>query len=169
MEFEGDQWKNHGRIAAEIARPFLETLELDTDTMQDILYGIAIHVDDKSDFEGERTPFALTVGEADNIDRFDAYRLYETLENVGYSKLSKAEKRAHTEKLLGRLAEFYSMEYATATATRLWRERIGFYMDFYRKLSAQLDMSTGYVDEQETEACLVREYNENLIGLSGHF
>lgn len=69
---------NHGRRGAVIARPFLESLGLPADAVNEICYGIAIHVDDEADFEWERTPFCETVGDADNIDRFDAYRIYET-------------------------------------------------------------------------------------------
>lgn len=168
-EFAGhDDWKNHGRDAARIARPFLKTLGLSADTVEKIAYGIAIHVDDEADFEGERTPFALTVGDADNIDRFDVYRLYETLETVGYSKLATGEKRAHVEKILEKMSEFLKMEFATAAATDLWRQRITYYRDFYRKLQAQLDAGIGYT---ETERIISPEPNEveKLMQLSGHF
>ena len=166
---DDDDWKNHGRNSARIARPFLETLGMDEKTVNDILYGIAIHVDDEADFEWERTPFALTVGDADNIDRFDAYRLYETLENAGYSKLSFAEKRAHTAKTLERLEKFAEMKFATPAATSLWQERIGFYRDFYLRLRGQLAASTGYLEEEPDESAPAPEMNENLVGLSGHF
>lgn len=64
-EFGEDGWKEHGRRAAAIARPFLSELGLPEDRVNDICYGIAIHVDDEADFAGERTPFALSVaGEA---------------------------------------------------------------------------------------------------------
>jgi len=168
-EFDGnDDWENHGRDAARIARPFLESLELDEDVIQDILYGIAIHVDDEADFEGERTPFALTVGDADNIDRFDVYRLYETLEYVGYSKLSAEEKRAHAEKIVKKMDGFLEMEFATATAGELWRQRIGYYRDFYLRLLAQLDAGIGYM---EMERCPAEEPEQvdRLMQLSGHF
>ena len=56
-----------GFDAAHIARPFLSELGLAEDRINDICYGIAIHVDEKADFPGERTPFALSVGAADNI------------------------------------------------------------------------------------------------------
>ena len=42
---------NHGRRSAQIARPFLESLGLPTDAVNEICYGIAIHVDDHADFE----------------------------------------------------------------------------------------------------------------------
>ena len=169
LEFEGDDWKNHGRIAARIARPFLEALGFSETTLGDILYGIAIHVDDKADFDGERTAFALTIGDADNIDRFDAYRLYETLEDAGYRKMTMEQKRAHTNKMLGKLEEFLEMRFATATATQLWQQRIQFYLDFYRRLAAQLDMSGGYTQRRREECVECPEANHNLVGLSGRF
>jgi len=64
--------QEHGRLSARIARPSLTELGLPDDRVNDICYGIAIHVDDKADFEGQRTAFAETVSDADNIDRFDA-------------------------------------------------------------------------------------------------
>lgn len=57
--FGEDGWKDHGRTAAQISRPFLHGLGLPKSWINDICYGIAIHVDDEADFEGERTPFAL--------------------------------------------------------------------------------------------------------------
>ena len=84
---------NHGRRSATIARPFLESLGLSADAVNEICYGIAIHVDDEADFQWERTPFCETVGDADNIDRFDAYRIYETLEYLKFSKMNLADKR----------------------------------------------------------------------------
>ena len=170
MEFDSDDsWKNHGRTSARIARPFLESLGLSAGVVDEICYGLAIHVDDKADFDGERTAFAVTVGDADNIDRFDAYRVYETLENAGYSRMSFAEKCTLTEKTLERLEQFAKMELATAAATALWRERIGFYREFYLRLQAQLAASRGYFDEEVSEGAGMPEMNENLIGLSGHF
>ncbi len=168
-EFDEDGWKNHGRDAARIARPFLEELGLSAETVNEICYGIAIHVDDEADFAGERTAFALTVGDADNIDRFDAYRLYETLENAGYSKLSAAEKKAHVDRTLERLEKYFDLPFATREASRLWREHLSVYRDFYIRLHEQLEMSTGYCEcdrEPEIEAPAM---NENLLGLSGHF
>ena len=165
-EFDGpDDWMNHGRDAARIARPFLEILGLDENIVRNILYGIAIHVDDEADFEGEHTPFALTVGDADNIDRFDVYRLYETLESVGYSKLAAEEKRAHVEKIIRKMDAYLTMEFATAAATALWRQRITYYRDFYLRLLAQLDAGSGY-PERERRTAAEPEQLDLLMQLS---
>ena len=133
---------NHGRRSAAIARPFLETLGLPTDAVSEICYGIAIHVDDEADFQWERTPFCETVGDADNIDRFDAYRIYETLEYLKFSEMNLADKREKVESTIEKLTRFKEMKLGTTTAKNLWIQRLEYYIGFYEKLNAQLNNST---------------------------
>ena len=140
-----EQRKEHGRRGAAIVRPFLESLGLPANVVNDICYGIAIHVDDVADFEWERTPFCETVGEADNIDRFDVYRIYETLEMVKFSEMSLAEKKERVATTIARLTDYKEMKLSTATATALWVQRLDYQLGFYAKLKAQLDSSTTIV------------------------
>ena len=137
-EFGENGWREHGRRAAAIARPFLQELGLPEDRIGDICYGIAIHVDDEADFPGERTPFALSVGDADNIDRFDAYRIHEILSGDGFLTKSFEEKQEYVEKRLIRLREIREMPVGTKAAEELWQERLDFYIAFFEKLAAQL-------------------------------
>ena len=139
--FGENGWEEHGRRAAFLARPFLLELGLDGKRIDDICYGIAIHVDDRADFPGERTPFALSVGDADNIDRFDVLRLHETLCRDGFLELGAEAQRALAEQRLERLRALPAMETGTATAAGLWQERIGFCIAFYEKLLSQLRCS----------------------------
>lgn len=142
-EFETQEdWVNHGRNSAQIARTFLEELGMDETRINDICYGIAIHVDDKADFDGERTAFAESVGDADNIDRFDAYRIYEGLQYCKFSEMPFGEKKEKVASTLERLQQYKDMQLGTKTATEIWRERILFYIEFYEKLRAQLENST---------------------------
>ena len=140
-EFGEDGWMEHGRLSARIARPFLEELGLAEDRINDICYGIAIHVDDKADFEGERTAFALSVGDADNIDRFDVYRIHEGLANEGFIGKSFEDKSEYAVKRLARLKELKDLPMATKAAERMWKERLDFYISFYEKLVDQLNSS----------------------------
>lgn len=133
---------NHGRRSAAIARPFLESLGMCADAVNEICYGIAIHVDDKADFEWNRTHFSETVGDADNIDRFDAYRIYETLEYLKFSEMSLADKRKTVVSTIERLTRYKEMNLGTDTAKELWLQRLNDYIGFYRKLKAQLDNSS---------------------------
>ena len=145
-EFGENGWKEHGRRSAAIARPFLKELGLKEDRAGDICYGIAIHVDDEADFDGERTPFALSVGDADNIDRFDAYRIHETLQNEGFLEKAFDEKKDFVGKRLLRLRELMNMPMGTKAAAALWRSRLSFYILFYEKLADQLDASCSILD-----------------------
>ncbi|MBQ4426056.1 MAG: HD domain-containing protein [Lachnospiraceae bacterium] len=140
-DFGENGWKEHGRRAAQIARPFLRELGMAKERVQDICYGIAIHVDDEADFEGERTPFALSVGDADNIDRFDAYRIHEILAGDDFLEKSLEEKQEYVDKRLARLRALMDVPQGTKTAENLWKERLSFYILFFEKLAAQLKNS----------------------------
>ena len=145
-EFGENGWQEHGRRAARIARPFLSELGLAEDRIRDICYGIAIHVDDEADFPGERTPFALTVGDADNIDRFDVYRIHETLSGDGFLDMAFAQKLQYGKKRLARLRELLDLPMGTKTAQALWSARLSFYISFYEKLVEQLERSAGVLE-----------------------
>lgn len=140
-DFGENGWRDHGRWSAAIARPFLETLGLPAERVADICYGIAIHVDDEADFPGERTPFALSVGDADNLDRLDAYRIHETLAHDGFLEMPYAEKLAYVQNRLSRLRQLLDMPMGTKTAEAIWKDRVGFYIAFCEKLAAQLASS----------------------------
>lgn len=144
-EFGEDGWKEHGRRSAQIARPFLEGLNLPKTRINDICYGIAIHVDEKADFSGENTPFALSVGDADNIDRFDAYRIHEALNRDSFLQMSCEEKKEFLGKRLSRLHELKEIPFGTKTADELWKSRLDFYIAFFKKLLDQLERSKNVI------------------------
>lgn len=133
---------NHGRRSAAIAKPFLESLGLSADAVNEICYGIAIHVDDKADFEWKRTPFCETVGDADNIDRFDVYRVYESLQWMQFSEMPLEKKQSEVDSIMEKLTRYKEMKLGTETAKKLWIERMDYQLSFYAKLKAQLENST---------------------------
>lgn len=136
-----EETRNHGRYSAKIARPFLEKIGIEPEVIEDICYGIAIHVDDEADFSGKRTAFALSVGDADNIDRFDAYRIFENLKWVKYDEMNIAEKREHVDKVLARLESYKNLDFATETGKNMWLEKLDYQIGFYKKLSDQIENS----------------------------
>lgn len=140
-EFGENGWIEHGRRAAQIARPFLKELGLAENRVNDICYGIAIHVDEKADFDGERTPFSLSIGAADNIDRFDAYRIHEALSKDGFLDMELNQKLDYCRKRLARLHELIGEPMGTKTADEMWRSRLHFYIEFYDKLVSQFECS----------------------------
>lgn len=140
---QGYDWSGHGRDGARIARPFLETLGLPEQTVNDICYAIAIHVDDRADFEGRRCPFTETVGDADNIDRFDAFRIYESVRyQARLEEKSLPEKLDWLRQRLTRLDKLAEWNLATPTATAMWRDKIGFQRQFFERLLVQMEHST---------------------------
>ncbi|MDY4641466.1 MAG: HD domain-containing protein [Erysipelotrichaceae bacterium] len=136
------EYVNHGRIGAKLARPFLESLGYSEEEVNEICYGIAIHVDDKADFEGKRTALAVTIGDADNIDRYDAFRIYDRLTWVDYKNLSLEKQKEHVDSVLSSLNKYLDYECATRTATLMWKERISFQLEFYNRLKKQIENST---------------------------
>ena len=140
---EGYDIKDHGRDGARIARPFVKQLGFTDEVVEDICYGIAIHVDDKADFEGRRTPFTLTVGDADNIDRFDVYRIYDNLCWKDFSNMTLKERLDWLDGLIPRLEKLRSVEFATPAATAMWREKVDYQLGFHRRLLEQMKAGTG--------------------------
>lgn len=137
----GEERANHGRRSAVIIRPFLESLDLPSDTVNDICYGIAIHGNSKADFEWKRSPLCETIGDADRIDRFDAYRMYESLQTMHFSELPLAQKRETVNTAIEKLTASKEIKLGTETATKLWQDRLDCQLDFYARLNAQLDHS----------------------------
>lgn len=88
------------------------------------------------------------MGDADNIDRFDAYRIYETLESNKFSEMSLEQKKETVASTIEKLTRFKDMKFGTETAQSLWRQRLDYYIGFYEKLSAQLDNSCLVRDEK---------------------
>lgn len=137
-------WRGHGRRSAALARPFVEALALPDADREALLFGIAIHVDDVSGFPGERSPLACSIGDCDNLDRFDVYRVYEQLERVGFSTLDADAQRAFVAKAQAHLRHCENAPVSTATARALWQDRLAFQNEFYRRLSAQLALETPF-------------------------
>lgn len=136
-----DEYRSHGRIGARIARPFLRELGYTAVQIDEICFGIAIHVDDQADFEGERTPLALTVQDADNIDRFDAFRLYESLLDADYRELPLEEQLAYLKNRAERLYKLRELPFGTETAASMWKEKIDYQIGFLSRLKDQADNS----------------------------
>ena len=137
-------WRGHGRRSAALARPFVETLALPDADREALLFGIAIHVDDVSGFPGERSPLACSIGDCDNLDRFDVYRVYEQLERVGFSTLDADAQRAFVAKAQAHLRHCENAPVSTAAARARWQDRLAFQNEFYRRLSAQLALETPF-------------------------
>lgn len=126
-------YKNHGRKGAEISRPFLENLHYAPEVIDNICYSIAAHVDGEAGFEYSETIEARCMSDADNIDRFSAYRILQWCvpEMNQFPKLNeKLSKRIET------LKEYRSraMILETVTGDRLFKQQLDRQIDFFEAL-----------------------------------
>ncbi len=134
-------WQEHGRISARLARPFLEQLGMAPKQVQEICYGIAIHVDGKADFPGEETAFALSIGDADDVDRFDAYRIYDAMEYADFRSLKIEDKRRWLRKKLDWVSRTLEKRFGTETARQMIAERLLYQRQYYEKVLEQMERS----------------------------
>lgn len=134
-------WKEHGRISARLVRPFLEQLDLETERVQEICYGIAIHVGGQADFPGEKTTFALSIGDADDVDKFDAYRIYDAMEFADFRNLKIEDKRSWLLKKLDWISSRLAEKSATETARQMIAERLIYQRQYYEKVLEQMEHS----------------------------
>ncbi|MBI3152414.1 MAG: HD domain-containing protein [Chloroflexi bacterium] len=124
--------RDHGRVSARIARPFLEALGYTPEQVNNICFSIAVHVDDKADFEHPVTIESKIVSDADNVDRFGVYRLllqfkdhaekYEALVEKAKSRLLTL-KKYRSDNIMG-----------TATGKRLFNGQLDVQISFLEHL-----------------------------------
>jgi putative nucleotidyltransferase with HDIG domain len=132
FECEGD-YKDHGRKGADISRPFLESLNYGPEIINNICYSVAVHVDGEAGFDHAETLEARCMSDADNIDRFSAYRILQWCvpEMHQFPKLNeKLTKRIET------LKEYRSraMILETVTGDRLFKQQLDRQIDFFEAL-----------------------------------
>lgn len=141
-KYDSENNRDHGRVSASIARPFLDTLGLGEAVVSEIAYGIAIHVDGKADFDHPYSIMAESISDCDNIDRFDVYRAYEFLRYEDIEHKTAAQICELIEPRVKRLQELYaSFTMATPTATNMFRSNVAKQLAFYEALLSQMQMT----------------------------
>jgi len=141
-KFDTDVNADHGRVSAGVAMGFLRTSGLTDAQIKAIHYCIAVHVDGKAGYEYENIPEAETVSDADNIDRFGVYRIFQTMQ---WDKadttpaLALADKYRERNPKLKHFKETYKL--STPTANRLFQYNLQIQMDFFDKLINELQTS----------------------------
>lgn len=132
--------KDHGRASAIVARPFLESQALPSEVVDEICHGIATHVDGKADDNLEDTILSDTISDCDNIDRFDAIRVYQTIQYMDELDNKPIEERITIlRKRIARLHELYSFKMATKTASVLFQGKLDIQLAYYQALLTQLE------------------------------
>jgi len=131
-----DDDRDHGRVGAEVARPILVEVGYTPEQVEAIHYAIAVH----AEAENPETLEARVVTDADNVDRFGAYRvLYWCQPEIGdYDKLAEKLRR-RIERLEGYRAR---SPLCTPTGQKLFAEQLDFQIGFFRKFVDEHDSST---------------------------
>lgn len=136
-KFETNMEKEHGRISARIARPFLHTLDLSQETIDRICYAIAVHVDGKADFEHENFVEADTVSDCNYIDRFAINQAVEMMEWREFSYMDTVSGLEFLEQQLAHLDKLQKLTLSTATATKLFSYNLNLQKQLYQHLRNQ--------------------------------
>ena len=131
----------HGRHSAAIAREFLLGEGYDEEKTESVCYGILIHTLEDERFPRPATPQELSVADADNIDRFDAYRLYEMTRWTKPEESSVRELRETAEKKVESLERLWDFPFATDTARSLWHENLALCRTYFIRLLRQMEVT----------------------------
>jgi hypothetical protein len=134
-----DDYKDHGREGARLSRPFLEELDYLPAEIENICYAIAAHVDDKADFEHPHTLEANIVSDADNIDRFGAFRILQ------WCVPDMGDFPALADKLRQRVVQLerylQSNPLATETGRVLFAQQLERQIAFFNDLVAEFELT----------------------------
>ncbi len=98
-------------------------------------------MDGRADFPGEATAFALSIGDADDVDRFDAYRIYDTLRFADFHNLKIEKKRIWLLEQLDWIRRRLEEKSGTETARQMIAERLLYQRQYYEKVLEQLERS----------------------------
>lgn len=141
-KFDAEEEIEHGRVSAKLIQPFLKTLALSEKQQADILYCVAMHVDDQCPGNHPHIKEADALSDCDNIDRLGAYRVAETF----LYEMSKFESlNAMKENVVWRLVNVNKMLEsgmgASETAKHLFREQFELLKLYNEKLLEQINRS----------------------------
>jgi putative nucleotidyltransferase with HDIG domain len=127
--------REHGRIGAQISRPFLEELDFSPEEVENICYSIAAHVD----VDSPKTLEARIVSDADNVDRFGPYRIlqwcfadmddYESLTDKLSERINRLEKYQKKNPMY------------TKTGKQLFSEQLDLQVRFFRAFVGEKELT----------------------------
>lgn len=140
-------YADHGLQSAQIARQFLLEQGYDPEKTESICYGIRIHTQPEEEMARPATTLELSVQDADNIDRFDAWRFSRNLYWDGLDKLTVRQMKDLAQRRVSRMEELRSLFVATAAARAMLEEKLQLWTDFYSRLERQMDLTRSWDPE----------------------
>ena len=141
-KFETDINADHGRVSADVAMAFLEKSGLTKKQIQDIHYSIATHVDGSAGYDYENIPEADTVSDADNIDRFGMYRIYQMMQYDSADTVpALVLANMYQEKNIKRKDFKEKYKLSTDTANKLFQQNLQLQTEFFDNLVNELELT----------------------------
>ena len=129
---------NHGALSERVARPFLVELGLDDETVEAICYGILTHTMPDDKLPRPCTPFEASIVDADNIDRFGALRMAQSIGQKEFMQKRPYETVSICQKIIDAYTGYKEMPCGTKTAQAMWREVLDEQIRFFSRLKAQM-------------------------------
>ncbi len=130
---------DHGLQSAQIARTFLAEQGYDPEKAESVCYGIRIHTQEDSQRIRPASVLEDSISDADNIDRFDAWRFSRSLYWDGLEKMTVRQMEQLSQNRIRRMEELRSLRFATESARRLWEEKLQLWTEFYTRLGKQME------------------------------
>jgi len=135
FDTDAENNREHGRIGAEKARPFLVGLDYSPRRIKNICYSIASHVDE----DNPKTLEAKIVSDADNVDRYGPYRIlqwcFSDIKN--YDKLA-----AKLSERIPRLEQYREENpLYTSTGQQLFAEQLNLQLRFFSEFVGEKKLS----------------------------
>ncbi|MDO5121285.1 MAG: hypothetical protein Q4D46_04320, partial [Erysipelotrichaceae bacterium] len=82
--------------------------------------------------------FERTIRNADDIDRYDVYRLYETLQMVHFEEMPLSDKLGFLQNRLNFLESSPEPAMVTETAQKLWDDHLNYQIEFIGRMIKQI-------------------------------
>jgi uncharacterized protein len=135
FDTDAENNREHGRIGAGKARPFLVSLDYSSRRIKNICYSIAAHVDE----DNPKTLEAKIVSDADNVDRYGPYRILQWC----YSDIKNYEKlAAKLSERIPRLEQYREENpLYTSTGQQLFAEQLNLQLRFFSEFVGEKKLS----------------------------
>lgn len=145
-----EDYMYHGRLSSAIARDFLLGEGYDPEKTESVCYGILIHTLEEERLPREATVLERSVADADNIDRFDAYRLYEMTRWGKPEALSAQELLEFARRKVKGLEGLWEFPFFTDTARALWHDHLALCREYFARLQRQMEVTLAWDPHPET-------------------
>lgn len=135
---EEEDWRNHGRLGAKISRPVLKEAGFSAEETAAICHSIAVHVDGKTDVPHPQTPIADVVSDADNVDRFSAYRVVlRCMEHEDFGTMADSLR----DRVKGLLTYRKQNPLETKTGQALFAKQLDLQIAFFRAIISDAEIT----------------------------